>query len=77
MFQARKIEEHNRKKERTAEEKLEKQKRERIRKVREAQAQAAQAQKEQTSAQDSAGDGGRDFSDFRSDPEFLQATQVR
>lgn len=75
VHQARKIEEHKRKKERKAQEKLEHEKQERLRKARE----AAKAREENTrTSQTDAGNSGipGDFYQFLKDPEVLQAFQV-
>nr|XP_012223873.1 PREDICTED: putative protein FAM10A4 [Linepithema humile] len=72
---ARKIEEHKRKKERKAQEKLERERQERLQKVRE----AAKAREENTrTSQTDAGNespGTGDFQQFLKDPDVLQAFQ--
>lgn len=76
MYQARKIEEHKRKKERKAQEKLERERQERLRKARE----AAKAREENTrTSQTDAGNtfpGAGDFYQFLKDPDVLQAFEV-
>lgn len=70
---ARKIEEHKRKRERKAQEKLEREKQERLRKARE----AAKAREEntQTSQTDAGNPSSGDFYQFLNDPEVLQSFQ--
>ena len=78
IFQARKIEEHKRKKERKQQEREDREKRERVRKAREAQAKAREeAAKHEESNPDFGNAGGAGgFSQFLNDPEILTAFQV-
>lgn len=86
MLQARKIEEHRRKKERKQLDRQELEKQEKLRKIREAQAKAREQQQQQQASSPAdgetpgAGIGGPgampQFAQFLNDPEVLQAFQV-